>query len=102
MRFTKRTSEGIAYMAIADTLLKHEQEVQGSKPILEGLYAMFQKLAEYEDKDNPIKPKEDYNWCDYSEEDRKERSRWFCSKCDWDVHESWNHCAECGQKIDWE
>ena len=48
-RLTKRKSNGIAYMAIADSLPKIDQELEGSKPILEGLYAMFQKLAEYED-----------------------------------------------------
>jgi hypothetical protein len=36
-------------MAIADTLPKSEQAIEGSKPILEGIYAMFQKLANYED-----------------------------------------------------
>lgn len=48
-RLTKRTPNGVAYMAIADTLSKKDQEIEGSKPILEGLYAMFQKLADYED-----------------------------------------------------
>jgi len=48
-RLTKRTSNGVAYMDIADTLPKRDQEIEGSKPILEGLYAIFQKLAEYED-----------------------------------------------------
>ena len=48
-RLTKRNEKGIAYMAIADSLPKIDQELEGSKPILEGLYAMFQKLAEYED-----------------------------------------------------
>jgi hypothetical protein len=48
-RLTKRTPKGVAYMAIADTLSKSEQEIEGSRPILEGLYSMFQKLADYED-----------------------------------------------------
>jgi hypothetical protein len=48
-RLTKRNEKGIAYLAIADSLSKRDQELEGSKPILEGLYAMFQKLAEYED-----------------------------------------------------
>lgn len=52
-RLTKRNSEGIAYMAIADTLLKEQQEIESSKPILEGLYAIFQKLADFEDKEEP-------------------------------------------------
>jgi len=56
-RLTKRTPNGVAYMAIADTLPKREQEIEGSKPILEGLYAMFQKLADYEDKEEALKNK---------------------------------------------
>ncbi|MGF7059258.1 hypothetical protein [Brassicibacter mesophilus] len=48
-RLTKRTKKGIAYMAVADKLSKADQEIEGSKPILEGLYAIFQKLADYED-----------------------------------------------------
>jgi len=51
MRLTKRTKGGVAYMAIADDLSKSKQELEGSKEILEGLYLMFQKLADYEDKD---------------------------------------------------
>lgn len=50
-RLTKRTENGVAYMAIADALPKRQQEIEGSKPILEALYAMFQKLAYYEDKE---------------------------------------------------
>ncbi|GEM_PF-2252167 len=53
-RLTKRTPNGAAYMAIADTLPKADQEIEGSKPILEGLYAMFQKLAKYEDLDEKL------------------------------------------------
>lgn len=48
-RLTKRNKQGIAYLAIADSLSKKEQEIEGSKPILEGIYASFQKLAAYED-----------------------------------------------------
>lgn len=50
-RLTKRNQNGVAYMAIADTLSKRQQEIEGSKPILEALFAMFQKLAYYEDKE---------------------------------------------------
>lgn len=50
-RLTKRNDNGVAYMAIADTLPKRQQEIEGYKPILEALYAMFQKLAYYEDKE---------------------------------------------------
>ncbi len=48
-RLTKRTKNGTAYLAVADTLPKKDQEIEGSKPVLEGIYVMFQKLAEYED-----------------------------------------------------
>lgn len=48
-RLTKRNKEGIAYLTIADTLSREEQEIEGSKPILEGIYAVFQRLAHYED-----------------------------------------------------
>ena len=48
-RLTKRNEKGIAYMAIADTLTKRNQEIESSKPVLEALFAMFQKLAHYED-----------------------------------------------------
>lgn len=48
-RLTKRNSKGIAYMAIADKLTKRNQEIESSKPVLEILFAMFQKLAHYED-----------------------------------------------------
>lgn len=50
-RLTKRNENGVAYMAIADTLPKRQQEIEGSKPILEALFAMFQKLAHYEDEE---------------------------------------------------
>lgn len=50
-RLTKRTQSGVAYMAISDTLPKKDQEIEGSKLILEGIYAIFQKLAAYEDTD---------------------------------------------------
>lgn len=50
-RLTKRNEKGVAYMAIADTLPKRQHEIEGSKPVLEALFAMFQKLAYYEDKE---------------------------------------------------
>ena len=48
-RLTKRTENGVAYMSIADNLSKSDQMIEGSKPILEGFYAILQRLAEYED-----------------------------------------------------
>lgn len=46
---TKRNEKGVAYLAIADDLPKRDQMIEGSKPILEGFYAVLQKLADYED-----------------------------------------------------
>lgn len=57
-RLTKRNSNGVAYMSIAETLAKWEQEIEGSQAILEGVYAIFQKLAEYED--TGLEPEEVY------------------------------------------
>jgi len=54
-RLTKRTPKGIAYMAIADSLSKSEQEIISSQPILEGIYDMFQKLADFEDREEQYK-----------------------------------------------
>jgi hypothetical protein len=48
-RLTKRTKEGVAYLAISEALSERGQEIEGSKEILEGLYETWQKLADYED-----------------------------------------------------
>ena len=48
-RLTKRNSNGVAYMSIAETLAKWEQEIEGSQAILEGVYAIFQKLMKIQD-----------------------------------------------------
>ena len=50
-RLTKRNKNGIAYIANADGLTKKDQEIVGSKVVLESLYAIFQKLADYEDRE---------------------------------------------------
>lgn len=55
-RLTKRNSNGGAYMAIADRLSKRDQELEGSKTALEGILAIFQKLAAYEDTE--LEPEE--------------------------------------------
>ena len=49
IRLTKRNEKGVAYAAIADLLPKSKQEIEGSQEILQGIYAIFQKLADYED-----------------------------------------------------
>ena len=51
MRLTRRNKNGIAYIAHADLLTKNDQEIVGSKVVLESLYAIFQKLADYEDRE---------------------------------------------------
>lgn len=37
------------YLALAETLPKQKQEIQGSKEVIEGIYATWVKLAKYED-----------------------------------------------------
>lgn len=46
-RLTKRTAEGIAYLA---NVKQDEQVIEGSRNTLQCLYDSWQKLAEYEDK----------------------------------------------------
>lgn len=45
-RLTKRTAEGIAYLA---NVKQDEQVIEGSRNTLKCLYDSWQKLAEYED-----------------------------------------------------
>lgn len=47
------------------------------------------------------KPREHYNWCDLSEDEKLETARWYCTICDRGLDESYNYCPDCGQKIDW-
>lgn len=54
-RLIKRKDEFV-YLAIAEKLPKEKQEIEGSKEVLEGLYATWQKLADYEDTE--LMPKE--------------------------------------------
>lgn len=89
-RLTKRTPNGIAYMAIADTLSKREQEIEGSKPILEGLYAIFQKLADFEDREEPKKVTELHGDGGYFP---------VCHMHNIDVFQ---YCNRCGQKLKWD
>ena len=53
------------------------------------------------EKQIPEKPREHYNWCDFSEDEKRENSQWLCHKCGWAVDESWVYCTNCGQKIGW-
>lgn len=51
-RLTKRNEKGVAYVAIIDKLPKKYQEIECySKELLEAIFAIFQKLAFYEDKE---------------------------------------------------
>lgn len=66
-RLTKRNKDGVAYLKVADTLPKSMQEIESSKPVLEAIFAVFQKLAYYEDKyelskDESEKPATEFNW----------------------------------------
>ena len=47
-KLIKRKDEFV-YLAIAEKLPKAKQEIESSKEVLEGLYATWQKLADYED-----------------------------------------------------
>jgi len=74
-RFTKRTDKGIAYIAIIDTLSKKQQ-----------MYAMFQRLADYEDREEPEQAIK-----------IKGVSSQACPVCKKNVN--WNYCPNCGQRI---
>jgi rubrerythrin len=47
------------------------------------------------------KPREHHNWCDFSDDEKKENNRWFCCKCNSPVDENQKFCPECGQTVDW-
>lgn len=85
-RLTKRNDIGIAYMAIADTLSKEHQMIDGKKSLLEALYAMFQKLADYEDREEP---KQTIKIEGVSSQ--------ACPICQRNV--SWKYCPNCGQRL---
>ena len=102
-RLTKINSNGVAYMAIADGLPKRDQELEGSKPILEGFYAMVQKLAEYEDLE--MTPDELAELKEL-QTPKKPSIVGMQNKCpNIDCFESvlrhYDFCSGCGQKIDW-
>ncbi|WP_418223557.1 hypothetical protein [Clostridium isatidis] len=47
------------------------------------------------------KPREHYNWCDLSEDEKLETQRWYCESCDGAIKENYSYCHDCGQAIDW-
>jgi len=47
------------------------------------------------------KPREHYNWCDLSEDEKLETPRWYCESCDGVIEENYNYCPNCGQALDW-
>jgi hypothetical protein len=47
------------------------------------------------------KPREHYNWCDLSEDEKLETPRWYCESCDGVIEENYSYCHDCGQAIDW-
>jgi len=63
--------------------------------------AELKQVVEALEKQTPKKPKEHYNWCDFSGEEKKENARWFCSSCDGVIDESRAYCPSCGQRLDW-
>lgn len=54
-RLTKRLENGVAYLKIADSLKKSDVEIVGSKVVLEEIYKVMQKLADYEDSEESNK-----------------------------------------------
>lgn len=53
------------------------------------------------EKQMPKKPRENYNWGDFTQEEKLENYEWFCNNCDTHVEEGENYCPDCGQKLDW-
>lgn len=78
-------------------------EIRNTIPMYEKEIEKLQILINSVSKAIPEKPREHYNWCDFSEEERKEHSQWFCRKCGWEIGEDKekSYCSECGQKVDW-
>lgn len=49
----------------------------------------------------PGVPQRHYNWEDFSPNEQKETSKWFCPHCLNGLCESWNYCADCGKRLEW-
>jgi predicted small secreted protein len=54
-RLTKRLENGVAYLKIADTVKKSDMKIEGSNIVLEEIYKVMQKLADYEDAEETNK-----------------------------------------------
>ena len=63
-------------------------------------YAIETAISALE-KQIPKKPREHYNWCDLSEDEKLETPRWYCESCDGAIKENYSYCHDCGQAIDW-
>ena len=59
-------------------------------------------IADVAAKQIPDAPREHYHWGLFTDEEKLEESRWFCPECDGALDESWNNCAWCGQRLEWE
>lgn len=52
-------------------------------------------------KQIPKKPRENDAWAELTTEERLEDFQWHCRECHGHLEESWDHCAWCGQRLDW-
>jgi len=96
IRLTKRNERGVAYLALTDMLPKDKAQIEGSKEVLEGIYAMMQKLASYEEKEKTAKTR-------YSGETEWWGGVYDCCSCgSEDIWKNFKHCPNCGLELDWE
>ena len=80
-RLIKRKGEFV-YLAIADNLSKEKQEIESSREVLEGLYATWQKLADYEDLGTIDEVKEALEKQAFFENEVAEIRSWFINNKD--------------------
>lgn len=59
------------------------------------------EVAKALQKQIPKKPREHYNWCDLSEDEKLETPRWYCESCDGAIKENYSYCHDCGQRLEW-
>jgi hypothetical protein len=52
-------------------------------------------------KQIPKKPRENDAWAELTTEERLEDFQWHCRECHGHLEESWDHCAWCGQRLEW-
>lgn len=65
------------------------------------LFTAKEEISALKKLQEPLNPREHYNWSDFTIGEMLENNRWFCSNCDNPLDEAWSYCAACGQVIDW-